>query len=95
MPLKRRKPLGSRLPAVKEIAAPNDELLDRVQARFDALVPEWAGLFDPKAPGTKGARFYRDEVTGIVTRARDGLIVTAAVKRRVMDLYTQRVRGVK
>jgi hypothetical protein len=90
---KKRKQLGSRLPAVKEIGTPDAELLDRVNAGFDSLVPEWAGLLDPKAPGaTPAPKFYRDEITGVVTRARDGLVITDAIRREVMDLYTQRVR---
>jgi hypothetical protein len=89
----RRKSLGSPLPAVKEIGEPDAEYLDRVNAQWDELVPEWAGLLDPKPAGTTGAKFYRDEITGVVTRARDGLVVTLAIKRTAASLYTGRLRG--
>jgi hypothetical protein len=89
----KRKQLGRTLPAVKTSTPPTPEDIDRAHAIFDSTMPEWAGLLDPKPKGTTPApRFYRDEITGVVTRARDGHVVTNAERRMIMDEFTKRVR---
>ena len=89
----KRRALGRPLPPVKEVVI-SEQDIDTAIALWDSNVPEWAGLLDPKPKGTIPApKFYRDEVTGVITRARDGHVVTDADRRAAMDLYTKAVRG--
>lgn len=88
MPIKKRKPLDKPLPPVKAVDQPTPEQLDEYNSRFDALVPEWAGVLAPD-----GKRFERNDVTGQVSRVRDGRVVTNADKRNIMALFTERMRG--
>jgi hypothetical protein len=89
----RGRALGSPLPPVRDFPAPTEQEQDRAEASWNSLVPEWAGLTNPQPPGTEGAKFYRDEITGVITRARDGHVVTDADRRAAMDAYTKAVRG--
>ena len=88
-----RKKLGPGLPAIDDPAPPDDEEITRHIATWNRLVPEYAGMLEPKAPGTADAKYWYDDARGVMLIAKSGKIVTMSMKRKAMILFQKRLKS--
>jgi len=90
MPLAKRKPLGSLLPPVKDVPAPTPEYLDRLDATWDARVPELRDLNNAKPLGSEQPvppYWWWDEVHRRYIRASDGHVLTGKQLRAGFEKF--------